>query len=292
MNSIFKNEKYQSCFEEKGFVKVPLLNEEQVNEIVDFFNSTRQQHEIVTNLHYTTSHTEDVNLIKSTDTKIKSVLLPELNKILLDFKPLVGVFQIKNPGTGSNTGIHQDPTFVDESKYCSANVWVALQDVNEKNGNLFFVSGSNHVVSSLRIAPSFPSYYESFRESLPEMIIHQPLKKGEAIIFNSATIHGATENLSKLTRLAVTLLICSTSAQWLMYYKEENATVNKIEKYHLDLETFITIPNAGRPDKKKIIEYITFHFPQISKDEFLRKIEKPIQQNRNYLQRVKDFLLK
>src|SRR4051812_37995316 len=99
MNPIFKNTEQQSLFEKNGFVKVPLLNQEQVNELVSFFDTTRERHQTVSSLHHTTTDTQNPDLIYRVDTKIKSLLVPELGKILVDFNPLVGCFHIKEPGT-------------------------------------------------------------------------------------------------------------------------------------------------------------------------------------------------
>ncbi len=282
---LFKNETLQTLFEKDGFVKVPLLNLQQVNELNDFFAARKELHATVDNLHHTTTDTQNPELIKSVDAKIKSVLLPELEKVLVDFKGLAGCFHIKETGTGSETGIHQDPTFVDENNFCSANVWVALQDIDKINGNLFFVSGSNRAVTSLRVTPAFPSYYESFQQTLPEMATHVSLKKGEAVIFNNATIHAATENLSNDIRLAATLLICSAPAQWLLYYQEKGAANDKIERYHLDVDTFFSIANNGRPNKSAFAEFVTYEYPQLTKEEFLKRIGV----KKNYLQCIADF---
>jgi hypothetical protein len=226
-------------------------------------------------------------LIYKVDAKIKSIFVPELEKILLNFKSLSGCFHIKEPGPGSATGIHQDPTFVDESKYCSANVWVALQDIDKENGNLFFVSGSNHVSSSLRTTPESPCYYESFYELLPEMAIHVPLKRGEAVIFNNATIHGATENLTDTIRLASTLLVCSYEAQWLLYYKEKIPVDDQIEEYCLDLDAFVAMPKDGRPYSKALRKMFPYKFDKITKEDFLERIGNGRRQKKNYFERIR-----
>jgi hypothetical protein len=289
VNPIFKNPEYQARFDANGFVKVPLLSSKQVDDLVAFFDATREEHQTVESLHHTTTDTQNPDLIYRVDAKIKSVFTPELEKIMVDFKPLVGCFHIKEPGVGSDTGTHQDPTFVDESKYCSANVWVALQGIDKSNGNLFFIRGSNHAITSLRVTPEFPSYYESFSEQLPDMATHVSLKKGEAVIFNNATIHGATENLSDRIRLASTLLVSSAPAEWLLYYREKNAGPDKIEKFQLELDTFISIPKNGRPDKKAFAEYISYTFPKLTKEEFLKRVEKDDRTKRNYLARITDL---
>ncbi|MDZ4846232.1 MAG: phytanoyl-CoA dioxygenase family protein [Chitinophagales bacterium] len=278
----------QSLFERNGFVKIPLLKDSQVDKLVELFQNTLQQHATVASLHHTTTETANADLIYQVDSTIKSVYVPELEKILNDFESLVGCFHIKEPSAGSATGAHQDPTFVDETKYCSANVWVALQDTDKKNGNLYFIRGSNHAVKSLRIVPETPNYYASFNDSLAEMAVHVPLKKGEAVIFNNATIHGATENLSGQLRLAATLLICSKNAEWLLYYKERNAVKDKIEQYHLDLDIFISMPKDGKPDSKSFKQYISFTFPEITKEDFIKKVGADRGRLANYFQKIKN----
>ena len=284
--AIFTDKKLQSSFEKDGFVKIPLLNEEQVNELTGLFNDTHGEHATVTTFHHTTTDTQNPDLIYRVDAKIKSVFSSSLEKFFTDFKPLVGCFHIKEVGPKSETGIHQDPTFVDETKYCSANIWVALHDIDEQNGNLFFIKGSNHVVSSLRVTPRSPNYFDDFQDILPSLAVHVPLKKGEAVVFNNSTIHGATKNLSDKVRLASTLLICSAPADCLLYYRDENTLSDKIEEYKLDLDAFVTMPKDGRPAKRSFNQYITTEFPKISKEFFLKKIKQEDRQDHSYFQKV------
>lgn len=287
MEPIFREQKNQSLFEKNGFVKLALLNEAQVDELVAFFNRTRERHATVADLHHTTTDTKDEALILEVDAQIKSVFVPALENVLLDFKPLAATFHIKEPGPGSATGIHQDPTFVDETRYCSANVWVALHDIDAHNGNLYFISGSNHAVKSLRTIPSFPGYYDSFRERLPEMRVQVPLKKGEAVIFSNATIHGATENNTDSMRLAATLLVCSRPADWLLYYRDEQRPDGLLEKYHLDLQSFMTMAKGEKPARETFREAVPYEFPQLTHGDFVRRVKggRP-----GYLQRIRNAL--
>jgi hypothetical protein len=284
----FKDAKQQAVFDKEGFIKVPFLNAAQVDEVVKLFNETRQQHATVATLHHTTTDTYLPDLIYKVDAKIKEVFAPELEKIFTNYKTLVGSFHIKEPGPGSATGTHQDPTFVDEPKYSSANIWVALHDIDTHNGNLFFVNGSNKAITSLRVTPNHPSYYQSFYQSLPGLSTQVPLKKGEAVIFNNATIHGATDNLSNDIRLACTMLVCNKEADWLLYYQERGAPNDKIEKYVLDLDTFISMPKDSRPEQKAFSKFISYEYPQLTLDEFLKRVGKAEKPAKSYLERIRE----
>ncbi len=286
VSPIFKDPQLQSLFEGEGFVKVPLLNSQQVDELQKLFDETSKEHAVVKGLHHTTTDTESPELIYKVDARIKEIFLPELDKLLIDYKTLVGSFHIKEPGTGSATGTHQDPTFVDESKYCSANIWVAMHDVDAGNGNLYFVNGSNRAITSLRVTPGYPSYYQSFSNYLTETATQVPLKRGEAVIFSNATIHGATDNLSDKIRLACTLMVCNKPADWILYFQEKNVPNDKIEKYILDLESFVTMPKDGRPVKTAFSEFISYQYPQITKAEFLKRLGKSEKPNENYFKKI------
>ena len=286
VNPIFKDPNVQSLFQSEGFVKVPLLSAQQVDQLQTLFDETSAQHAMVKGLHHTTTDTQTPELIYKVDARIKEIFIPELDKLLVDYKALVGSFHIKEPGTGSATGTHQDPTFVDESKYCSANIWVAMHDVDANNGNLYFVNGSNRAITSLRVTPGYPSYYQSFGNYLTETATQVPLKRGEAVIFNNATIHGATDNLSDKIRLACTLMVCNKPADWLLYFQEKNAPDDKIEKYILDLESFVTMPKDGRPVQTAFSQFISYEYPQITKEEFLKRLGKSEKSNSNYFTRI------
>lgn len=264
---IFRNESEQALFERDGFVKVPLLDKGQVKALADFFAQTRERHQTVQNLHHTTTDTQNTELIFAVDAYIKSVFTPALEKVLTDFKALAGTYHIKEKGEGSATGIHQDPTFVDESRFCSANVWVALHDIDHTNGNLYFVPGTHRAVSSLRITPSFPAFYDSFREALPARAVHVPLKAGEAVIFHNGTVHAATDNLTDTFRLAATLLVCSREAEWLLYYR--NPADGRIGEYRLDMDAFAALSKNGGPADSCLQRYVEHEFGTLTREQFM-----------------------
>jgi hypothetical protein len=269
---IFKDKTNQDAFDQFGFVKIDLLGPVQVKKLVDCYEKNKTEHQKIQTLHHTSTDTANIPLIIEEDSLIKEIFIPALDKIMIDYKALVGCFHIKEPGSGSATGIHQDPTFVDDERYVSANVWVALQDIDSTNGNLFFVKGSNRVSNCLRVTPTSPVYYRSFSDKLRDMAVEVPLKAGEAVIFNNATIHGATDNTKDQPRLAATLLVCSQEAQWQLYYNDVTQDTKPIERYDLDFNTFIEMPKSGRPSSVALREHIDYVFPEISEQDFHKKI--------------------
>jgi ectoine hydroxylase-related dioxygenase (phytanoyl-CoA dioxygenase family) len=98
--------------------------------------------------------------------------------------------------------------------------------------------------------------------------VEVPLKAGQAVVFSNATIHGATDNQSNARRLAATLLVCNKGAQWQIIYNDSSKTDKPIERYHLDLNTFIHMPKNGKPAAAALKETMNYTFPEISQKEF------------------------
>ena len=266
---IFKDPAMQEQFDRDGYVKMKLLDAEKADELYRYFIAQQSDHDVVNGLYQSTTHTNNPDLIRSVDTHLKSVLLPELGKFFQNYVPMMATYITKQPGPGSDTILHQDPTFVDEECFISANVWVALHDIDHHNGNLFFVRGTQRFIHSLRVTPSCPTAFDEIKPLLSENIFEVPVKKGEAVFINHAVVHGATPNLSASPRIAAVLALRSIGSDWIYHYLERGAPYNQIEKYEVTLDTFITLEKDERPKHARFMGNISWDFPQLSKEDFI-----------------------
>lgn len=260
----------QQRFEEDGYVKLRLLTEEQADALYQFYLSRLEQHQVVKSLYHSTTDTENAELIDEVDKQLSTTLLPEVSKHIADYQLMISGFLLKDPGPGSETGIHQDPTFVDESQYISANIWVGLSDIGHDNGNMFFIKGTHRMMPSFRVTPSCPTVFDNVKDLLPDFITEVPVKKGEAIVINHALVHGATANISNKPRVVATMAIRSAGSDWIFHYKEKDAPNDRIEKYRFTRESMMHMPKDSRPVGSEFLGYISHDFKQISREDFLR----------------------
>lgn len=267
---IFKDPALQEQFDRDGYVKIKLLDADKADELYRYFIAQQSEHDVVNGLYQSTTHTNSPELIKKVDTYLKSVIVPELGQYFQNYETMMATYITKQPGPGSDTILHQDPTFVDEQQFVSANVWVALHDIDHNNGNLFFVRGTHRLIPTLRVTPDCPTGFDEVKSIMPEHIFEVPVKKGEAILINHSVVHGATPNLSKSPRIAAVLAIRTAGSDWIYHYLERGAAYDKIEKYEVDLETFITLEKDGRPKTGKFVGNIKWEFPKLSKDDFIK----------------------
>jgi ectoine hydroxylase-related dioxygenase (phytanoyl-CoA dioxygenase family) len=286
IDPIFKDPKLQEEFDDKGYVKINLLTAEKTNQLYNSYMRNKAAHDTIASRYQATTHTNNPELILKINHEIKSVVLPELDRHFQNFVPMMCTYITKLPGEGSETKLHQDPTFVDETKFVSANIWIALHDINHENGNLFFIDGTHRIISSLRVTPNCPTAYDLVKDELDKHLNEVPVKAGEAIVINHATVHGATPNLSKELRIASVMAIRSAKSDWIYHYMEPGASNDKIERYSVNLDTFIHLEKDGRPPAHNFIEYTSWHFPQISKIDFNLRMKKNKKLHKLSLKRI------
>ncbi len=133
---------------------------------------------------------------------------PEIIKVLeMLYDREVIPFQTLNFKVGSQQKAHSDTLHFSSlpARYMCG-VWVALEDITEDNGPLFYYPGSHKTpeynFSHFRNALTDTSYddypeYETFMEALMEASPYQKTKflakKGDALIWSSNIIHGGSE---------------------------------------------------------------------------------------------------
>jgi ectoine hydroxylase-related dioxygenase (phytanoyl-CoA dioxygenase family) len=217
---VFREEGAQREFEENGFVKLSVLGQEEVQQLLDLFRqSTGGQ--VVNSEYGIYIGIEEKNLErkKALIRNISAIALSKVNEHFVDCKPHLGSFLVKSPGEESYTYPHQDWTFVDPPNV-SVTVWIALVDTDESNGALGFVRGSQIFFDKLVGSPSpeFQTCTQGHEALLYEFLTFVPLKAGEAVAFDNRTIHGATANRSQALRTAVAIGMTPHDAELYHYY--------------------------------------------------------------------------
>ncbi len=268
MTALFKSPTLQKELEQNGFVKVPLLSKVEVAELMTAYQSVALEHEKINIPYITTSHSNNSNLITFVDNVLQKVMAPAINNYLINYNLLFGNYLIKIPGNASETSPHQDITFVDESKFTSVNIWVALQDTNRENGCMYFLKGSHNLMPTLRPTHSYPWPYEKVTDEIKQRVEAFPAKAGEAFIFNHAIIHGSYSNSSTQPRIAAVMAAYNKEAELLHYYLPEGEK-NNLQKYKMTKDAFLYFVKSQPPAKGIFLKQTYFEFKQLSQKQFI-----------------------
>jgi len=269
MSAFFKSRALQAEFEENGFVKISLLNRIQVNELVRAYDRFKDAHEKIDLPYITTSHSNDANLITAVDEVLQVTIGPALEAYLVNYKLLFGNYLVKMPVANSLTPPHQDITFVDEKEYTSVNVWIALEDIDEGNGSMYFLKGSHKYMFTIRPTHHYKWAYENVKGEIEQRSVAFSAKAGEAFVFNHAIVHGSHANRSSSPRLAAVVAAYSRDAPLIHYYLPQIDS-NRLEKYAMDKEAYLHFEKEKPPLKGVLIGEERYDFSPLSIAEFNR----------------------
>lgn len=256
---MFIDELIRDEFKELGFIKMPLLNSEDILEIQKIYKETSSLCEL-DKPFYTSIWSDNVTYKENVDKKLKALLMPKLERYLEDFKSVFANFMVKRSGNNSSLPPHQDWSFINEEEADSVTIWIPLIDVDEKNGAMQVCPKSNQLKNYKR--PRFQnSPFNSDLNYISENLMKSiPMKKGEALFINSRTIHSSPNNISNTDRIAISIVIIPKKSNIIHYVmaQEEN---NKA--YGLNVEpTFFT-------------KYSCFDYPKLEVNDRLEVLETP-----------------
>lgn len=229
----FKDSLLQEQIDAIGFVKVPLLNAEEVKDIKQYLLGQTPLEEMTKQYGFTSAVWISNSDTKThLDAKVRGIVHAKLSTILEDFKALIYSAIGKGIGEKSELSLHQDWSVVDEEKDYSLSLWIPLSDSTLENGAIHFLEGSHKTHPSIRCGSVSHEYGD------PETIINQmncvEVKAGEALIFYSRVLHYTPNNYSNQMRFAVISCLVSETAEIVQYYKVSDT---QLEVYKME-ETF------------------------------------------------------
>jgi ectoine hydroxylase-related dioxygenase (phytanoyl-CoA dioxygenase family) len=279
---LFKSEILQKQFEKDGFVKINLLDDSEVKDLLNYYNSLNHDHVGEYGFHISLEN-KNPEYINGVFQKLFKTFVPKLNEVLSDYKTFTASYVIKEAGLQNIVPPHQDWSFVDEEHFCSATVWVPLVDVNKNNGALGIIRGSHKLFSYQRQSPSpqAKTVLSSHAFTLFPYIEVIDMKAGEALIFDNRTIHASPPNISGKTRIGAGIGITQQNAQLLHFYQVPGSE-EIINVYEVDEAFFPNYNNSKLsalynnhlcPEGLKLIKTFKKTTPNIPVDEMKTLVE-------------------
>jgi len=254
IDKIIKNK-----FKELGFIKMPLLNSEDILEIQKIYKETSSLCEL-DKPFYTSIWSDNVIYKEKVDLKLKALLMPKLERYLKDFKSVFANFMVKRSGNNSSLPPHQDWSFINEEEADSVTIWIPLIDVDEQNGAMQVCPKSNQLKNYIR--PRFQnSPFNTELKYISENLMKSiPMKKGEALFINSRTIHSSPNNLSQKDRIALSIVIIPKTSK-IIHYIMDKTDDKKAYKLYVETDFFI--------------KYSCFDYPELEVNDRLEVLETP-----------------
>lgn len=287
--AIFRDSKKQRQLEREGIVKFPLLDGDTLKELNTFFFNL---HPNLPDRFYVCVESPDRDYKVSIHEKVKGQIEDSLDRQLQTYRPLVYTLQVKPTGDNSELGVHQDWSVTDEIKYRSYSLWIPLIDTNVENGGMFAIKGSHRICTNTR-GPSIPPPYHGHEEFLISKMEHIPVKAGEALIFDQATLHYTPPNRSDQPRVSIISTIIEEDAQLRLYYLNQESDSKSLETYTANDQYWFDYTNYAeerfqRPAFGSLLDESPFSSEAFDPAIFSKQLKK---QKRKMLQeKLKDFI--
>lgn len=224
MIKIFKDIKHQTDFDTNGFVVIPVLNFETINNLKEIYYTEVPQNQITNFASSAICSIEKNNIISDT---LYNLTNPFFNNFLENYQMIGGSFLIKKNDNGS-LGIHQDNNCVDNTTHAAAFAWTPLEDVNIKNGCMYVIKNS-HLFFDNIVSFSYKNDNIYWKKIPEKYIVPIEMKAGEVLFFNPKLFHGSFKNQTNNTRIAINSLITDRNATITYYIKKDDDTALQYE---------------------------------------------------------------
>lgn len=263
----FKNDSCQAKFDQFGFVKIPLLTSEEVASLKHVYTQVKQAHDNIGLPFITTSHSNNAELITKVNDRILEIVSPKILNVIADSEILFSNFLVKKPGVNSESNPHQDINIVDESKFLSFSVWIALDDNNPLNGAMRFLAKSHLFDFSIRANSSAYWCYDQLSEAMKRDMLSCSTKAGEAIVFAHSTIHASYPNLSKVDRLACVVSLYPQKASLINYYSKPGDN-SQMQLYAMTKDAFVNYVKGEEPHFGSLIKSFDFSYDKVDAEQY------------------------
>jgi hypothetical protein len=226
----FHDPDLQASLERDGYAVVPLLSADEVQQLRDTYERLGRAPGDPAKACHSSFHSYDSTYKQAVDREIRAVLDDHLATVFDRQRPLPCNFINKYPGGMGGFGLHQDLSLVDEREHRSVEVWIALEDTDEANGQLWMVPQSHTWLPTVRGIQSFPFAYSGVsRRVVDQHAVPVPVSAGTAIVFYHATSHFSFPNRTDTPRLVAITDLIPEEAAHLHYFGDGQGNVDAYE---------------------------------------------------------------
>ncbi|MBK9353454.1 MAG: phytanoyl-CoA dioxygenase family protein [Bacteroidetes bacterium] len=268
MRNLFLNEDKDAFFLKNGYVHIQgFLNNYECQTLKQLYYK-REYNKKLHGFHRTLD-SYDIKEKMAICKGIDDIVSPISRKYLYDYRYLLTSFMTKEPGAGP-FDIHQNWAFVDELYFTSLVIWIPLQDTGEDNGTMYFIPGSHMLDKGVR-GNNIRWKYDEIKEYLVNNhMIPLNMKAGDAVIFDDATIHYTSPNLSREPRISIAQVMIPDEAQPIFY--NFHPATGQLDKFAIDKDFYHLFMNRYTKtfnfNDNILLKSTTFRQEQVNKEAF------------------------
>ena len=262
-------------FLEKGFVRVPFLNPDELASCRSLFEQVDPG---VGTSFYSSIDSRNKEYRMRVDQELRNRVAEKTKSFFVAYEPIAFTFIVKRSSPDTLIRMHVDDTHTDQNQFVSVNIWSPLVDTNETNGGLKVVQGS-HLLPFPQRGLGLPFPYSNYEHLFRPFEKEINLRAGEAIFYHDQLIHGSPPNRSGAIRPAIITGMIPREAQPLIYFRYPGLPDTQCEKFEVSGDFWYEFDKSKRPDQLKSLGIESYSPISISESEFIRILEKSNQKD-------------
>lgn len=264
---IVKDTKLNEQLFQKGYITLPFLDAAAVVALRKIYFD-RHGNDTVEGL-YVSSKGKPWNELLEISNAIKGVIEPSVDLYFQNVQKIGGAFVVKTPDKNGILQPHQDWSIVDENRYRSFAIWIALQDTDDHNGAMYVLPGSHEWIRGYRHI-TIPSVYGKVYDLTWKYMVPVHLKAGEAVVFDHSLAHASKPNISDRPRIASVNTIISENATFRICCNHNGV----VEEYECPSDFYVKPEAQNAPFDLPKIKNTDFKMVQLDEEKFLRFAKK------------------
>lgn len=264
----FVNKKDQKFYRKNGYVTFPLLNEADLMKLNEVYANFNQNINKDDPQKYSSAQDTSKSKAEEISAHILNLIRPRLKPHFVNLDLALAAFLVKPPKQKKEQALtwHQALTYVDETKFETAMVWIGLE-FNEKDNWQFELLPATHKFKDyIRTAPNYPLFAEDYLRYIEFKKVAIQLKPGHALIFNNRLINCSPPNIGNMESRALQIFAKVKGASWLYFTNHEQ----KLRQYAASTNFFLDLWVKGKQDENAFTKEFQYTFPKMSFAEFLR----------------------
>ncbi|MDC0304005.1 phytanoyl-CoA dioxygenase family protein [Flavobacteriales bacterium] len=230
--SIIRDSSIANSLNELGVAKFELAETDFIDKLHDCFEALHpERNKTMNSGYYFSIYGGGKTYHQSIYDSFLPLLTDTLNGIFQKYKVLAIIAQVKGLGDNSKVGVHQDLTVVDESKYRSCTLWIPLMDSTLENGAISFLESSHLGLRNYR-CHNIEYLFDNVENFIFDNSQPYPISKGQALLFDPATLHFSGSNVSQLPRISLAVSIVDEKApEEILYYDKKKPFDGSATRY-------------------------------------------------------------
>ena len=287
MRNVFIDSEIELEFQKNGFVQLPFLSHEEVEELKSLFFDTLSEsggqitsdelegnsdHEITYDFTFIDrNHEYKRHVFKL----ITERFLPKMNGILDNYEPIIANY-IRKKSNAGEVPLHQNWAFADEMKCSTVSIWCPLVDSTKLNGTLEVTPGSHKRIGKYR-GPMVPWELEGVKqEIIDDFMVPLETKAGNCVILDDSIVHYSAPNKSSDLRLAIQLICIPKEEKAIHYHFDHSISNNSsIDVLAVDQEFFMQFNPWKFPETGKKIGSVPLQSNPMSIKDFKSSLVSP-----------------